>query len=90
MQLSCFVGKQTGNYRRIREKANVLKADFGLSNEDLKASNTWVYRFCRRHQIGPRSITHHDQVYRHITYHFIQQNEIQSTGYWQNAIIMYM
>ena len=34
----------------------MLKADFGLSDKDFKASNTWVYRFCRRHQIGSRSI----------------------------------
>ena len=76
MQLSCFVGKLIVNYRRIREKANVLEADFGLSDEDFKASNTLDYRFCRRCQIGSRSITHHGQVYRHIIYHFNQQNEI--------------
>ena len=60
--MSLSAEKLIVNYRSIKEKANMLKRDFGLSDEEFKASNTWVYRFCRRHKIGSRSITHHGQV----------------------------
>ena len=50
------------NYRTIKEKAIILKKELLISDLEFKVSNTWIFKFCRRHQIGSRSMTHHGQV----------------------------
>ena len=78
-----FVDKRNNkiiiNYASIREKANELKREMGISEESLRCSDKWIFNFCKRHGLSSRRVTHHGQadnrhprVLKSIVYNYIQ------------------
>ena len=48
-------------YLNMGDRALTIMGEMGIGEETLKISDSWLRKFCKRHSISSRKITHHGQ-----------------------------